>query len=218
MMQRVFRRRSAAVVCAVLAIAVVVPSAATAAGGAFVDDDGSIFEPDIEWLAETGITQGCGTGMFCPDRAVTRGQMAAFLHRFAQFLGAEDGIVEQAQDAATLGGLAADEFLPDDGYVMVDGADFRSGGGDANFYIDPANGVSQPPDGSGFFVVAPVHVPAGARITGVTLYAWDNRDGDISLQVWVQRFGSIQDSRLMAIVDTGGSPPPCGSTTPARRR
>jgi len=50
----------------------------------FVDDDGSIFEPDIEWLAEEGITKGCNppvNNMFCPDDSVTRGQMAAFLVR-----------------------------------------------------------------------------------------------------------------------------------------
>lgn len=51
--------------------------------GAFADDDNSIFEPDIEWLVDQGITQGCtadGT-LYCPDDNVTRGQMAAFLAR-----------------------------------------------------------------------------------------------------------------------------------------
>ncbi len=47
----------------------------------FVDDDDSEFEADIEWLAATGITKGCGADRFCPDDLVTRGQMAAFLHR-----------------------------------------------------------------------------------------------------------------------------------------
>ena len=50
----------------------------------FVDDDGSVFEADIEWLAGEGITQGCNppvNDMFCPNDAVTRGQMAAFLVR-----------------------------------------------------------------------------------------------------------------------------------------
>ncbi len=49
--------------------------------GAFDDDDGSIFEADIEWLAAQGITEGCGVRLFCPNDPVTRGQMAAFLHR-----------------------------------------------------------------------------------------------------------------------------------------
>jgi hypothetical protein len=50
----------------------------------FVDDDGSIFEADIEKLAAAGITKGCNpphNTMFCPDRNVTRGEMAAFLVR-----------------------------------------------------------------------------------------------------------------------------------------
>jgi hypothetical protein len=49
----------------------------------FTDDDGSIFEADIAKIAAAGITQGCspdGT-RFCPLDPVTRGQMAAFLHR-----------------------------------------------------------------------------------------------------------------------------------------
>lgn len=47
----------------------------------FDDDDGSIFEADIEWLAAADITRGCGTRLFCPTSNVTRGQMAAFLTR-----------------------------------------------------------------------------------------------------------------------------------------
>jgi PKD repeat protein len=51
---------------------------------AFVDDDGNIFETDIEWLAAKAITQGCNPPVndkFCPSDFVTRGQMAAFLVR-----------------------------------------------------------------------------------------------------------------------------------------
>lgn len=33
----------------------------------------------IEALAAAGVTGGCGAGLFCPDTAVTRGQMAVFL-------------------------------------------------------------------------------------------------------------------------------------------
>ena len=50
----------------------------------FTDDDGSIFEADIEWLAWEGITKGCNppdNDMFCPNDYVARGQMAAFLVR-----------------------------------------------------------------------------------------------------------------------------------------
>ncbi len=50
----------------------------------FTDDDGSVFEADIERLAEAGVTKGCNppeNDMFCPNAPVTRAQMAAFLHR-----------------------------------------------------------------------------------------------------------------------------------------
>ena len=47
----------------------------------FSDDDGTLFESDINRLADAGITKGCTPTTFCPDLDVTRGQMAAFLHR-----------------------------------------------------------------------------------------------------------------------------------------
>ena len=53
-------------------------------GTDFVDDGGSVFEADIETLAAAGITAGCNPPVndrFCPNDPVTRGQMAAFLHR-----------------------------------------------------------------------------------------------------------------------------------------
>ncbi|MDJ0924320.1 MAG: Ig-like domain-containing protein [Acidimicrobiia bacterium] len=53
-------------------------------GDLFVDDDDSIFEDDIDKLATAGVTRGCNPPLntnFCPGDTVTRGQMAAFLHR-----------------------------------------------------------------------------------------------------------------------------------------
>jgi hypothetical protein len=35
----------------------------------------------VEALAASGITAGCGTGIFCPDTPLTRGQMAVFLSK-----------------------------------------------------------------------------------------------------------------------------------------
>ena len=55
-----------------------------ASGTDFADDDASVFEDAIERLAAAGITRGCNppsNTRFCPDAAVTRGQMAAFLQR-----------------------------------------------------------------------------------------------------------------------------------------
>jgi hypothetical protein len=54
------------------------------AGDLFTDDDLSIFEGDIDRMATAGVTKGCNpptNDKFCPKGYVTRGQMAAFLHR-----------------------------------------------------------------------------------------------------------------------------------------
>ena len=60
----------------------------------FVDDDGSIFEDDINRLAKAGITRGCNppdNDRFCPGDEVTRGQMAAFLVRAFDLTDPGDG-------------------------------------------------------------------------------------------------------------------------------
>lgn len=46
--------------------------------------DSNIFHDDIDWLADAGVTLGCGGGDFCPKDSVTREQMAAFMHRYSK--------------------------------------------------------------------------------------------------------------------------------------
>ncbi|HSM51120.1 MAG TPA: tail fiber domain-containing protein [Thermoanaerobaculia bacterium] len=41
----------------------------------------SPFDPWIEQYVRDGITSGCGGGMYCPDAAVTRSQMAVFVEK-----------------------------------------------------------------------------------------------------------------------------------------
>jgi hypothetical protein len=48
---------------------------------AFSDDDGTLFEADINAIAAFGITRGNADGTFASDATITRGQMAAFLNR-----------------------------------------------------------------------------------------------------------------------------------------
>ena len=48
---------------------------------AFGDDDGMTHESSINLIAQAGVTTGCAPDRFCPSSPVTRGQMAAFLHR-----------------------------------------------------------------------------------------------------------------------------------------
>jgi len=50
----------------------------------FTDIGGNVFETNVLQLATAGVTKGCNppaNDMFCPNDPVTRGQMAAFLHR-----------------------------------------------------------------------------------------------------------------------------------------
>jgi hypothetical protein len=47
----------------------------------FTDDETNKHEPNINRLRAAGITTGCGGTKFCPNRVVTRGQMATFLAR-----------------------------------------------------------------------------------------------------------------------------------------
>ena len=66
---------------------------------AFTDDGGSIFETEINALADAGIARGCNppaNNRFCPDQPVTRGQMAAFLVRVFRYAhpGSDDRFVD----------------------------------------------------------------------------------------------------------------------------
>ena len=74
------RRFAAVMAVAALALASA-PIPAFSISGTFTDDDGSIHEPDIQAIAEIGITQGCGPNLYCPADVVTREQMASFLVR-----------------------------------------------------------------------------------------------------------------------------------------
>ncbi|MPZ54309.1 MAG: hypothetical protein GEU79_16530 [Acidimicrobiia bacterium] len=56
-------------------------------------------------MKDSGITFGCNppaNTLYCPDENTTRGQEAAFFHRFAE---------SQAVDAGWLGGHPADDFV-----------------------------------------------------------------------------------------------------------
>ena len=134
------------------------------------------FHEDIEWLKDSGVTKGCNPPAnteYCPDDNVTRGQMAAFMKRFAGYLQAEDGIPAQADhsissdNADTVDGKHASAFalrsdLPTDGslscpgvafYPISDGFDWR--------------GVETRTSSEAFLIEAtcPLELPDGVPIT-----------------------------------------------------
>jgi hypothetical protein len=76
-----------------IAIGVLMVPAIAIASHRFDDvPTGNVFHEDITWLADAGITLGCDASgtLFCPDDPVTRGQMAAFMHRYAANLSLAD--------------------------------------------------------------------------------------------------------------------------------
>lgn len=53
-------------------------------------EDGRFYAEPAEWAADNGITNGCGSGNFCPDDPVTRGENITFAKRY------DDNIVQPA--------------------------------------------------------------------------------------------------------------------------
>jgi hypothetical protein len=106
-----------------IAMTVFAPAAVIAAGGHFTDDETSIFEDDINWMADSAVTLGCNPptdDRYCPDDNVTRGQMAAFMHRLAE---------NQVVDAATA--IEADHATSADSATQADSATMADTAGDA---------------------------------------------------------------------------------------
>ncbi|MEX0699417.1 MAG: PQQ-dependent sugar dehydrogenase [Acidimicrobiia bacterium] len=87
-----------------LALALLLTAVTLPPGGTFVDDDGAILEPGIEAMAAESITVGCNppfNDRFCPDRELSRAEMATMLSR-----------------ALSLPATAADYFVDDTGHVL----------------------------------------------------------------------------------------------------
>lgn len=110
------------------------PSAGSAAG--FSDVAGSQFRADIEWLVKRKITAGCSAGRFCPNAAVSRGQMASFLARALNLPAAprdyfsdDRGSVHQADinriaAAGIASGCSATRFCPNAAVTRAEMASF----------------------------------------------------------------------------------------------
>jgi len=108
----------------------------------FDDDAGHIFEGAINRLAHSGITEGCdppANDNFCPDRAVTRGQMAAMLSRAFgypasgadSFVDDNGNVFEGAIERIAAAGVTVgcnpphnDRFCPDDTVTRAQMATF----------------------------------------------------------------------------------------------
>jgi len=154
----------------------------------FSDDNGSVFESNINALAASAITKGCGADSFCPDRRVTRGEMAAFLDRALGlaattpdwFEDDDDSIFEAAIDRLAASGITAGcnppsntNFCPNANVTRGQMASFLSRALSLPTPPEPPPGYNAPVVPDGFDAVAPVgwsiqevsdSQPAGARI------------------------------------------------------
>ncbi|HEX2154816.1 MAG TPA: hypothetical protein VHL52_12670 [Acidimicrobiia bacterium] len=87
-----------------LVMAMLLPMAAYAGSGPFVDvPDDHTFAGDIEWMWDNGITRGCNpptNNKYCPDDAISRGEVAAFFHRYSQLDQGNDGVGTQGPGGA----------------------------------------------------------------------------------------------------------------------
>jgi len=113
------RIRAVALVVAAVAVLVGGVWTSTAVGsstdgrGTFIDDDGNVHEADINGLAAADITRGCNppdNTRYCPDRAVSRGEMASFLVRALDLPPGPEGRFTDTADsvhATTINALAA---------------------------------------------------------------------------------------------------------------
>jgi hypothetical protein len=94
-------------------------------GGSFVDDDGNVHEGGIEAIAAEGITRGCNppaNDRYCPDKTVTRGQMAVLLAR-----------------ALDLGPTSDDYFIDDETSLFEPGINRLAAAGITQGCNPPAN-------------------------------------------------------------------------------
>lgn len=118
--------------------------------GTFCDDEGSIFENDIEAIAAAGITQGCNppvNNKYCPTEYVTRGVMAAFIVR-----------------ALNLSGSGNVDFIDDNNSIFENDIEILANAGITKGCNPPANTMFCPDD----YVTREVMAAFMSRALGLT--------------------------------------------------
>ncbi len=166
--------------------ALIVAPLTAIASHSFTDvPDSNTFHSDIEWMKDSGVTKGCNpptNSEYCPDDNVTRGQMAAFMNRFAGYIGATDGTPAHADHATNAdNAINADDATDSD---MLDGKDstaYRTVSVGAN--CDQSGGNVC--DTSGTLATLNIDAPAAGVVTlkyQISLVETDTGEGLI--QAW----------------------------------
>jgi len=133
--------------------------------GTFRDDDFSVHQANIEFIAELGITKGCNppvNDMYCPERKITRGEMAAFLRRNLELPTSEvdyftddtesifHGDINALAEAEIAFGCTETEYCPDEPLMREELAElfvraygFENPDG-TNFFVDDEGNRFEP--------------------------------------------------------------------------
>jgi len=126
-MRRDRSRHKIWVVGLALGIALVPAFAFASHPGGFVDvPDDHTFHDDIAWMQDNGVTRGCNppaNDEFCPERGLTRGEEAAFFHRYDRFL--RDSLEERLLPEECEAGQTAE--FDGETWNCVDGAEAGTG-------------------------------------------------------------------------------------------
>lgn len=163
----------------------------------FTDDNDSVFEADINRIATAGVTVGCNpptNDRYCPDRGVTREQMASFMVR-----------------ALSLGGAPPDAFSDDD--TSVHEADIN------RLYASGITSGCNPPQNDRFCprdlisrgeMAAFVHRAMGGGILGGHIFEDQDLDGEHDPEEWALQGVTVYLSgtvitRRSAVSDTQGA-------------
>jgi hypothetical protein len=130
--------------------------------------DSNPFHGDITAITNAGVTSGCGGGKYCPDRNVTRAEMAAFMNRLGALASNKTPIVNATTvdrynaadinrlsytshaaptvdgDAASTGRLTTTITTPGWGYLMITGSAYvyneaSTSTDDANCWLEVDN-------------------------------------------------------------------------------
>ena len=123
----------------------------------FTDDNGNIFEGQINAIARIGITRGCNPPAnteYCPDNPVRRDEMASFLSRVADILTTGTTVTTTPAPTTSVPGVTTTTSLPlgDDralyagsgpGRQPADPLQGKSLSGNAYLFAGPDTGVTQ---------------------------------------------------------------------------
>lgn len=157
------------------------PAAAqTAASAYFSDVEGATHADAIDAIREAGIAEGCDEDRYCPDRSVTRAQMASFLVRALELPAAEGehfvdvderdehaDSIDALHEAGITEGCATDRYCPDRSVTRAQMASMLARGfdlpdSDESYFTDVPE-VHR----AGIDAVADAGVTAGCRPLGL---------------------------------------------------